>query len=70
MAGELDDGVEPLVAERVRALPAVQRHAVAEHELLGLGAVPGNYEMRNSVRFVRDAVKVRVVQFTFKIVLF
>ena len=56
MAGELDDGVEPLVAERVRALPAVQRHAVAEHELLGLGPVPGKCEMRHSVCFVREVV--------------
>ena len=56
LAGELDDGVEPLLAERVRALPAVQRHAVAEHELLGLGAVPGKDGMRHSVCFERDVV--------------
>ena len=37
--GELDDGVEPLVAEGERALRAVQRHAVAEHELVRLGPV-------------------------------
>ena len=57
LAGELDDGGEPLLSEGVRALPAVQRHAVAEHELLRLGPVPGvKDEMRHSVCFVRDTV--------------
>ena len=43
-ARELDDGAEPRVAEGGRALVAVQRHAVAEHELVRVGAVPAEEE--------------------------